>query len=87
MNASATKLLPRQHASELVSVSFAVSVPGCGWRFWGVEVEVEVEFENHTDEVTAFISSHSLWPPSFCLSCEFWPPTIDEGRPGGVAFC
>ena len=73
--------------SALESVSFADLVPGGGCDG---ALELEFELMNRVKEWTASIDSHSVWPSAFLSAWEFWPPTIDEGNPGGVGgvlFC
>ena len=79
-----TKLLPRQHVSASESVSSTDLVPGLQ-----SDIDVEDELMNQADERTAEIPgcSHLFQPPSFCLSWKFWPPTMDEGKPGGLSLC
>ena len=81
VNASATKLSPRQQASALKSVLLADLVPGPGW-----DVAPELELTNWAEEWTALTDSQSVRPPSFQV-WEFCPPMINEDRPGGVSFC
>ena len=69
--------------SALESVSLADSVPGWGW-----DAAEPLELMNLADEWIALTDSHSVPPPPFLLSCEFRPPTMEEGGPaGGALFC
>ena len=85
VNPRMTNSLPRQQVSASESVLLADLVPGFG-ELALLDADAEDEFVNWANEWTAFTPSHSLQPPSFRV-CKSQPPMIDEGRPGGLAFC